>query len=144
MPIERTGTPARAILADAALKAATELGLLLKAGNEPRLDQISRFRDVLHQTTENWLNGTAGQLTDASTARLYLHAVEQSRGSIPSSMDDFLASMRTVVKDFDDFEQKLDNHEALRAMLGFALSLHTLLIGEAYSRVTHWKHKELL
>jgi hypothetical protein len=142
MPLERTGTPPRAALADAALKAATELGLLLKSGNDPRLNHIAHFRDVLHQTTENWLSGNAGQLTDASTARLYLHAVEQSRGSVPSSMDDFLTSMRTVVKDFDDFEQKLDNRNALQEMLNFALSLHTLLIGEAYNRVTNWKHKE--
>lgn len=142
MPTERTGTPPRAVLADAALKAATELGLLLKSGSDPRLDQITRFRDVLHQTTENWLTGNAGQLTDASTARLYLHAVEQTRGSVPSSMDDFLNSMRTVVKDFDDFEQKQNDHDALQAMLNFALSLHTLLISEAYNRVTHWKHKE--
>lgn len=142
MPATQTATPPRALLADAALKAATELGLLLKPGSEPRLDQIARFRDVLHQTTENWLSGTPGQLTDASTARLYLHAVEQSRGSAPKSMDDFLNSMRTVVADFDDFEHKLENQAALRAMLEFALSLHTLLIGEAYNRVTHWKHRE--
>jgi hypothetical protein len=142
MTITQTATPPRALLADAALKAATELGLLLKPGSDPRLDQIVRFREVLHQTTQNWLSGMAGQLTDGSTARLYMHAVEQSRGSAPSSMEDFLSSMRDVVAEFDDFEHKLDNQAALRAMLEFALSLHTLLIGEAYNRVTHWKHRE--
>lgn len=140
--METSATPTRALLADAALKAATELGILLKSGNEPRIDQINKFRDVLHQTTGNWLAETSGRPTDASTARLYLQAVQRSHPDVPSSPAEFLGAMRNVLNDFDNIQTTRKNPEALRGMLQFALALHTLLVRDQYYRLAHWKHKQ--
>lgn len=141
LAMETFATPTRALLADVALKAATELGVLLSNGNEPRIDQINKFRDALHQTTEDWLEETSGHLTDASTARLYLQAVQRSRDGVSSSPAEFLNAMRSVLKDFDDIQTTRKNPESLRGMLQFALALHTLLIRDQYNRLAHWKHK---
>ncbi|MBU6298650.1 MAG: hypothetical protein KGJ79_11655 [Alphaproteobacteria bacterium] len=142
--MEASATPTRAVLADAALKAATELGILMNNDNDPRIDQINRFRDVLHQTTGDWLEEASGRLTDASTARLYLQAVQRSQAGAPKSPAEFLKAMRSVLKDFDDIQTTRNNPEALRGMLQFALALHTLLIRDQYSRLVHWKHKQFL
>lgn len=142
--METFGTPTRAVLADAALKAATELGILLNNGNEPRIDQIKKFRDALHQTTGSWLEEASGRLTDASTARLYLQAVQRSQAGVPSSPVEFLKAMRNVLKDFDNIQTTRNNPEALHGMLQFALALHTLLIRDQYNRLAHWKHKQFL
>jgi hypothetical protein len=144
LAMETFAKPTRALLADVALKAATELGILLSDGNEPRIDQINKFRDALHQTTEDWLAETSGRLTDASTARLYLQAVRRSQAGVTSSPSEFLNAMRSVLKDFDDIQTTRNNPEALRGMLQFTLALHTLLIRDQYNRLAHWKHKQFL
>ena len=136
--------PSRTVLADAALKAATELGILLQAGAEARLDRISQFSDILHRTTDGWLDERHARLTDAQTARLYLDAIEQSRGSAASSVDEFLTNIRAMVLEFDNFETSRKNEATPREMLKFALALHTLLIADAYGRLSHWKRKALL
>jgi len=136
--------PSRAELADAALKAATELGIMIKKEVDVRDDRISQFRDILHQTTEGWLNEKTDRLTDALTARLYFAAYEQAHGNTAKSLDEFLANIRSMLRDFDDFDEKRKDLNALQEMLKFALALHTLLIGEAYGHLSHWKHKELL
>lgn len=136
--------PSRAELADAALKAATELGLMLKDQTPADLARVAQFRDVLHQTTEGWLDNKIGKLTDAQTARLYLDAYEQAHGSAAKSIDEFLINIRGVLQDFDNLEQKKQDQDVLKEMLKFTLALHTLLIGEAYGRLSHWNHKELL
>ena len=143
--LDRLATrPSRTQLADAALKAATELGILLRADTDAKLERISQFRDVLHQTTDGWLDERHARLTDAQTARLYLDAIEQSRGSAASSVDEFLANIRTMILEFDNFEASRRDETTLREMLKFALALHTLLIADAYGRLSHWKRKELL
>lgn len=142
--MEVSATPTRAVLADAALKAATELGILMNNDNESRINQINKFRDVLHQTAGKWLEETSGRLTDASTARLYLQAVQRSQAGVPNSLAEFLKAMRNVLKDFDDIQTTRNNPEALRGMLQFALALHTLLISDQYDHLVHWKHKQFL
>ena len=135
--------PSRTQLADAALKAATELGILLRAATDAKLERISQFSDVLHRTTEGWLDERHARLTDAQTARLYLDAFEQSRGSAANSVDEFLTNIRTMILEFDDFDASRRDEATLRKMLKFALALHTLLIADAYGRLSHWKRREL-
>jgi hypothetical protein len=143
--LDRLATrPSRTQLADAALKAATELGILLRAQTDAKLERISRFSDVLHRTTEGWLDERHARLTDAQTARLYLDAIEQSRGRAANSVDEFLTNIRTMILEFDNFDASRKDEVTLREMLKFALALHTLLITDAYGRLSHWKRKELL
>jgi hypothetical protein len=143
--LDRLATrPSRAQLADVALKAATELGILLRPGTDAKLERISQFRDVLHRTTDGWLDERHARLTDAQTARLYLDAIEQSKGSAANSVDEFLTNIRKMILEFDNFETSRRDAATLREMLKFALALHTLLIADAYGRLSHWKRKELL
>lgn len=148
LAIKASAKPSRTELANAALEAATELGIMMNKSGEPQIDRISDFRLVLHQTTEGWLDDGKDHPTDALTARLYFDALEQSHGDMgrtdnAKSVDDFLARIKGVVQDFDDFDEKRKDPTALQEMLKFALALHTLLVGEAYGRISHWKHKEL-
>jgi hypothetical protein len=136
--------PSRSELADAALKAATELGILIHSGSQARTDRISHFRDVLHLTTEGWLDEHTGRLTDALTARLYFDAIEQTKGHAAETVEDFRRNVKQVVETFDRFGSGTGDQNALQEMMNFALAFHTLLISEAYSRLSNWKHQGLL
>lgn len=134
--------PSRAQLADSALRAATELGIMLRAHDGAKVEYVIQFRDALHETTSDWLNEEIG-VTDALTARLYFDALEKTQGSSAKSVNEFFAGVRTVVGRFDEFDPERARRETLQEMMKFALALHTLLISDAYSQLSHWKHSEL-
>jgi len=137
--------PSRAELAEAALRAATELSIILGAKDKPREDYIFQFREALHNSMAGWVNeGGTGRLTDALTARLYFDAMEKTKGRSVKSLEEYLENLTNIVHLFDKFDESVKEPASLREMCEFALALHTLLIGDAYGRLSHWKHKELL
>jgi len=140
-----TPSLSRTDLAEAALSAATELEAMIQSRDDAEMSRITHFRDVLRCSTEGWNDsqGKTGRLTDALTARLYFDAL-QSTGNKTTSLDEFLAEVSSVITTFDSIASKQYDIDKLRDMRKFALALHTLIIGDAYGRISHWKHQGLL